>query len=153
MNKTLVILTWDKCKHCIQFKNQKNESGMSNMDELIHRLNKDMPSLSIKTVNITDDGSVTPTPIEFTEIKNKWFPSIYLFTTDEFNSGNMKNGKIMGGTIIDNTAQQDGSRISMTTDFIISWINNSLSSDMESTYQYEKLPRYLDYVSRLNRIK
>lgn len=160
-NTTLVILTWDKCSHCLKFKNQKNNSGMSNMEELIHKSNIVMPDLRIITANITGDVDPPNVPSAFNDIDGKWFPSIYLFPTEEFNSNNMINGKIMGGTILNNTAKQDGSRISMTSDFIISWIRNTIPSGISNTThvnvntdkQYEKLPRYMDYVSRLNKIK
>jgi len=161
---TLVIFTWDKCNHCVKFKNKLNESGMTSMDELIYNVNKNMPNIVVRKANIDGKGDPNEAgiPKSFYNLEKSWFPSFYLFPTNEFNSGNMTNGKVMGGVISNNVIYVDGSKRSLNPKEILEWIERESESrdkyiqyeedENEKNRKYARIPRYADYSMRLNKI-
>ena len=99
----------------------------------------------------------------FYNLEKSWFPSFYLFPTNEFNSGNMTNGKVMGGVISNNVIYVDGSKRSLNPNEILEWVqresrsrnnylqNNQVKNKLKNR-QYAQIPRYADYSMRLNKI-
>lgn len=167
---TFIILTSDRCGHCKKFKENINNNGRTNMEEVIYSLNKYYPYLSIKKINLDTENNVDASSDDlgkykelFFNIQGKWYPSFYIFKND---------GKkyILGGMIIDGKAEMDGSSASPNPTNVFKWtqkimgtnntnsvVSTNVPSNMNQTNKSIKnevqnytMPGFLDYTYRLN---
>ncbi len=140
-----IILTWDGCHHCIDFKVNKKYDNMSGLEKTSNLIS------SLNNVNIVQSNKpkYSTSNTEFYDIiKGEiWYPSFYLFTESEWNkavSGIPPSGLVLGGKVVNGVINRDGSKRSINPSAIFEWVKQNTQNTQNGSYNH------LSYERRLN---